>query len=190
MNERKPTTETAFDLLMHYAVRSRACALAAPDIAPTEQTWTGIGFTLGDAYFLAAMDDIAEIINLPQCTNIPKTKHFVRGVSNIRGSIIPVVDLMSFFSKGTSRVSRLRRLLVVEYKESYTGLVVDDILGMQHFAVAHYESNIPIPIDDCFTPYLNGSYWRSISTSDEKEYWPVFELDRLLSDEHLENLSA
>lgn len=189
MSERIPA-DSAFDLLMHYAMRSRACATAAPDIAPSEQTWTGIGFTLGDAYFLSAMDDITEIINLPTCTNIPRTKPFVRGVANIRGAIIPVIDLMSFFSKGTSRVSRLRRLLVVEYNESYTGLVVDDILGMQHFTATHYEPQPPLPIDDCFKPYLNGSYWRNNIVGDEKEYWPVFELDRLLTGDHLENLSA
>lgn len=180
---------TAFDLLMHYAMRSRACALATVDVKPPEQIWTGIGFSLGEAQFLAPMDDISEIINLPPCTKIPRTKTFVRGAANIRGAIIPVIDLMIFFQKRSSRVARLRRLLVIEYRESFTGLVVDDILGMQHFTAHHYESRISSNLDPCFHPYLSGTYFRS-NLDDEQEEWPVLDLDRLLTDQSLENLSV
>lgn len=188
MNERK-TPETPFDLLSHYAMRSRACALSAPSIAPIQQSWTGIGFSLGADTFLASMDDISEIINLPSCTKIPRTKSFVRGVANVRGSIIPVVDLMSFFQKGSSRATRLRRLLVIEYGESYTGLVVDDILGMQHFPIGGFKSAIDGHVDDAFKPFLSGTYTRVPQETLEEERWPVFDLATLLADERLENLS-
>lgn len=184
-----PTANKAFELLMQFAVRSRACAIAAPDAIPPEQIWTGVGFSLGESHFLAPMDDISEIINLPLCTKIPRTKPFVRGAANIRGSIIPVIDLMSFFHKTSTRVPRLRRLLVIEYRESFTGLAVDDILGMQHFTAHHYESTISTNLEPCFHPYLSGTYFRE-GTDAQQEAWPIFDLDRLLADQSLENLSA
>lgn len=195
MNEGNSTnstssTDNAFDLLVHYSVRSRACAKSAIDIAPIEKTWTGIGFSLGHTAFVASMDDIAEIINLPACTHIPRTKSFVRGAANIRGSIMPVIDLMGFFNKGSSRVARLRRLLVVEYLDSYTGLVVDDILGMQHFPLRSFEPSIESNLDVCFHNYLSGTYSRITANSQDQEHWPVFDIDRLLADESLENLAV
>jgi len=186
----RTNTHTAFDLLMHYALRSRACALAAPDVSPLKKSWTGIGFTLGKQHFLASMDDISEIINLPQCTKIPRTKPYVRGAANNRGSIIPVIDLMTFFAKGTSRVTRLRRLLVIDFREFSTGLVVDDILGMQHFPYDNYEASISTQLDTCFHPYISGTYFREITDTQDIERWPVLDLDRLLTDENLDNLSA
>ncbi len=188
MNERN-MPETPFDLLTHYSVRSRACALSAPTLAPFQQQWTGIGFSLGADTFLVSMDDISEIINLPTCTKIPRTKSFVRGVANVRGSIIPVVDLNHFFQKGSSRVTRLRRLLVIEYGESYTGLVVDDILGMQHFPLDGFKGSIENHIDEVYKPFLSGTYTRVPQDTLEEERWPVFDLGTLLADERLENLS-
>ncbi len=188
MNART-ATDTPFKLLSHYAMRSRACALSASDVAPILQTWTGIGFSLGTSVFLVSMEDISEIINLPLCTKIPRTKSFVRGAANFRGSIIPVIDLMSFFNKSSSRIARLRRLLVVEYGESYTGLVVDDVLGMQHFPMDNFEASIDSGVESVFHPFLAGTYFDPVTKSYEIDRWPVFDLSRLLADERLENLS-
>mgnify|MGYP001140108955 CR=1 FL=1 len=178
----------AFGLLADIAQKSRSCAFALPDSKPPQQSWTGIGFSLGETILLASMEDIAEIINLPRCTRIPKAKSFVRGAASVRGSIVPVVDLLAFFSLRTNRAARLQRMLVVEFGESYSGLVVDDILGMQHFPLENFEESYPYDLQDCFVPFVCGSYWRTTSDGSE-EYWPVLDLHQLLADQSLINLS-
>ena len=166
------TPTTAFNLLLHYAFRSRACASSLPETSPQEQSWTGIGFSLGEQSFLVPMSDITEILNLPHCTRIPRTKSFVRGAANIRGSVVPVIDLMAFFQKPSTRVARLRRVLVVDYRESSTGLIVDDILGMQHFSAMNYEASISSELEPCFHGYLSGTYFRYSKTNHRENCSP------------------
>ena len=181
--------ETPFDILLHYALRSRACALPPEDIKPPQEFWSGVGFTLGKESFVIPMEDLAEIINAPKFTKIPRLKHYVRGVANIRGSIVPVVDLMLFFNKNSSRIARLRRLFVLEYKDSFTGLLVDDISGMQHFPANNYQNTMPKSIDPKIAPFISGSYWRMKPRSNVKEVFSVLNTSSLLENEQFENLA-
>jgi len=185
--------DTPFDILLDYAAKSRACSVELNDHESPAEMYSGVGFTLDDQTYLIAIDDLTEIINAPHFTKIPRLKSYVCGVANIRGSIVPVVDLMLFFKKTSSRIARLRRLLVIEYKETYTGLLVDDILGMQHFPTAQYQTELPKTIDTEIAPFLNGCYWRASNEQTlsevKKELFPVFNTQLLLSNENIENLA-
>ena len=181
--------ETPFDILLHYALRSRACTLPPENLKPPQELWSGVGFTLGDAAFVIPLEDVSEIINAPRFTKIPRLKHYVRGVANIRGSIVPVVDLMLFFNKHSKRIARLRRLIVLEYKDALTGLLVDDISGMQHFPVNNFLNSTTKNLDDQIKPYVSGSYWRLKPRSNIKEIFYLFNTMQLLENDQFENLA-
>ena len=60
--------------------------------------------TLGDEVFALEIDKVREVLDFPIVTRIPRTPEFVRGVINLRGTVVPVVDLRVQF--GMSRTER------------------------------------------------------------------------------------
>lgn len=67
----------------------------------------------GETYALGILN-IKEIIDYGQPTEVPMMPSFVRGVINLRGSVVPVVDLMARFGKGTTKIAKRTGIVIVE----------------------------------------------------------------------------
>lgn len=75
------------------------------------------------------IEQVKEIRTLEEITKVPKAKSFVKGIMNLRGLIIPVIDVkdkLGFSSTDLSNKSK-QRILVAELKDSLYGLLVDDV---------------------------------------------------------------
>lgn len=68
-----------------------------------------------------------EIIRVPKLTKIPSTPEFVEGVFNLRGKVIPVVDLKKRFELGQSERNSDCRLLILDLEGMGLGIIVDDV---------------------------------------------------------------
>lgn len=68
---------------------------------------------------------VQEIIRVGEITQVPRAPEFIKGVINLRGRIIPVIDLKRKLSLGTVELSRVTRIVVVKLKERLIGLLVD-----------------------------------------------------------------
>jgi purine-binding chemotaxis protein CheW len=68
---------------------------------------------------------VQEIIRASQITRVPRAPDFIKGVINLRGRIIPVVDLKRKLSLGFVEPTRATRIVVVKLKERLIGLLVD-----------------------------------------------------------------
>lgn len=67
----------------------------------------------GEVYALGILD-IKEIIDYGAVTNVPMMPPFVRGVINLRGSVVPIVDLSARFRRGTTQIARRTGIIIVE----------------------------------------------------------------------------
>lgn len=136
--------------------------------------WAGVGFRIGGQHFLAALDEVIEILTPPALSRVPHARAWVRGIANVRGNLLPVIDLGAFLDKGRVAPSRLSRALVTDRRGVVAGLLVDEVLGMRHFEPEEWrERRLE---DDPAGRYVAGGYIR------EGNFWPVFSLDRLVSD--------
>ncbi|MDP2902422.1 MAG: chemotaxis protein CheW, partial [Methylovulum sp.] len=63
-------------------------------------------FTLGDEIYALGILNIKEIINYGYLTEVPMMPIFVRGFINLRGSVVPVIDLAARFSKGSTQIAK------------------------------------------------------------------------------------
>ncbi|SCY87678.1 chemotaxis protein CheW [Pseudomonas sp. NFACC37-1] len=136
---------TAFELLLQI---DRRCRLLGADLPsqPTHRAgWSGIGFRLGEHWYVAPMGEVSEVLHEPRHTHLPGVKPWVRGVANLRGRLLPLMDLCGFFGHELSAVRKQRRVLVVDHVEVFAGLLVDEVLGLQHFA---QDSPEPMLVDD------------------------------------------
>ncbi len=127
-------SQTAFEMLLEIDQRCRLLAADLPSQETRLQTWSGIGFRIGEHCFVAPMGEIAEVLHEPRQTVLPGVKSWVRGVANLRGRLLPVMDLRAFFGHELSAPRKQRRVLVIEHRELFAGLLVDEVLGMQHFS--------------------------------------------------------
>lgn len=84
-------------------------------------------FRLGEELYAVDIMRIREIIRLQKLTALPKSPHFVEGVLNLRGTVIPVIDLRKRFDLPVAPCGRDTRLLIVTVGLQVLGLVVDEV---------------------------------------------------------------
>ncbi|CBL47266.1 Twitching motility protein, CheW analog, possibly involved in chemotaxis [gamma proteobacterium HdN1] len=168
-------TSAAYRALVEIAQRSRANARGLPEQEEATVQWSGVGFTLDSRKYVVPMGEVSEILEMPRFTQVPGVKGWVKGVANVRGRLMPIMDLMMFLNRQSGLQSKRRRLLVLERGELYSGLIVDEVLGMQHFSVDWYTDEIPTRYRDTQI-YLKGGYQQ------DSEFWAVFSLFTLARD--------
>jgi len=147
-----------------------------PDLDSHKDDWAGIGFTLGDIELLSTMGEVTEILDPPEYTKIPGVKPWMVGIANVRGSLLPLIDLKSFIIGEKVQSIKKSRVLVVNHSGSSTGLIVDDVLGMRHFALSEQVFELP-EVEISLKPFITQAFQR-----DDKN-WPVFSFNALVEDE-------
>ena len=166
-----------FAVLTDIAQRSRSMAAGLPEQQEAVELWNGIGFILSGERYVAPMGEVTEILHVPRFTHVPGVRSFLMGAANVRGRLLPLVDLATFFDvPRSSRSLRERRVLVVEQGDVFSGLVVDSVLGMQYFAVDSFTGSND-DADVSLQPFLRGAYERN------DEQWAVFSMVELVEDE-------
>lgn len=100
-------------------------------------------FTLNSETFAIDILQIREIIEFGELTSVPMTPPTVRGVINLRGAVVPVIDLSARFSRGSARVGRRSCIVIVEVDtESGTqtlGVMVDGVNEVLEIPAADIE---------------------------------------------------
>ena len=90
-------------------------------------------FYLGDEQYGIAIDKIKEIIAMMKVTDVPKTPAYMRGVINLRGSIIPVVDTRLRFSMEPREEDMHTAIIIVEVEKVNIGFIVDRVEEVSSF---------------------------------------------------------
>lgn len=162
-----------FDLLVALDRRGRA-ALAAPgEEAAADREWVGVAWRMAGESYLVAREEMREVLPYPsQLTRVPGARSWIRGLANVRGSLLPIIDLRQFLGSGATPLTRNTRILVVNHREVPAGLLVDEVLGFRRFADGEFSGNAPPTLVRC-ERFMAGAFRRGAET------WPVLSL-RLL----------
>lgn len=167
--------QSPYELLLGIDASCRGQADGLPAQQEVVQTWSGIGFRIGEQHFVAPMAEVAEVLHEPRYTLLPGVKSWVRGIANVRGRLLPVMDLCGFLGTELSSAKKLRRLLVVEHRDVFAGLTVDAVFGMQHFSVDSFSEVLP-EINSVLVPFVHGVFVR------DQQAWLVFSPHALAQD--------
>jgi twitching motility protein PilI len=119
--------------------------------------WQGMGFQVGGLRLVSAMGEISEVLKLPKIAALPGVKSWVLGVANIRGRLIPVIDLHEFLGLTPTLPMAQWRVLVVDDGEMAAGLLVEQSLGMQHFLADSFEEASRDALGE-LGPYVRGAF--------------------------------
>jgi len=133
---------TPFEVLAEYERRSLAHAAGAPEQIEAPGLWRGIGFRIGDRHFVSSIAEVNEILTLPALTVVPGAKSWLLGIANVRGNLVPVIDLRDLAGGGRSAPSETTRVLVVRQHGGSAGLLVDEVLGQRSFSEEQLAASI------------------------------------------------
>jgi len=84
-----------------------------------------VGFRIGRETFGLPIASVREIVRVPEITSVPNAPDYIEGVINLRGRIIPVVDLRKRFGEKSLEASKKNRIVVVEMENRAIGLLVN-----------------------------------------------------------------
>src|SRR5210317_1581491 len=158
-----------FELLAEIERRSRQAHSGQGGSAmPAE--WVGVGFRIGEEHFVASREHVREVLMLPEdMTRVPGARRWLLGIANLRGHLLPLVDVKLLLGSGRTTLRRTTRVISVNHREVPAGLVVDEVLGFRRFMDHEFSNETAETIVRC-DRFLGGTYQRG------DESWPVFNL--------------
>ncbi len=174
---------TPFALLEQIQTRSQQRALGLPQKVEVRRTWSGVGFRIGNVRLLVTMSEVNEILKYPSITKVPSALTWVKGLANIRGNLLPIMDLNRFVNDEALRINKTSRVIVIQRGELSSGLLVDEVYGMRHFFTEEHSKNLPDASEKLKT-YLKGSF-----VQNEVE-WGVFSVAELAQSSDFLNIAA
>jgi twitching motility protein PilI len=159
-------------LLRDIEDRCQGCSNGLPREQETNGEWSGIAFRLAGSSLVVPLDEVVEILEFPPLTPVPMTSPWVRGMANIRGSLLPVIDLGGYLNDSMTKITARTRILVVDHNNVYTSLVVDEVLGMKHFMNDEYVAS-EFEVEEFLKPYMQNGFQSG------ERYWGLFSLHAL-----------
>ena len=151
----------------------------------SEDTQKGkfLTFSVGKEAYGIEIKFVTEIIGIQDITEVPELPNYVKGIINLRGKIIPVIDVRLRFKKQSKEYNDRTCIVVIDIKEISVGLIVDNVAEVINID----ESNI-VPPPDIKTGFHN-RYVRGIGKVGN-EVKLLLDCDKLLNDEELESLNT
>jgi len=101
-------------------------------------------FKLGEEFYGIAVLKIREIIRIQKITPVPGMAHYIKGVINLRGKVIPIVDMRSKFGVGCEEMTERTCIIVVQVESSVkgptlAGLIVDAVEEVANISASQIE---------------------------------------------------
>lgn len=114
-----------------------------------------VTFFLGNEEYGLPISQVQEINRVGEVTRVPNSPEHVRGVMNLRGKIVPVIELKSRLRLGETEVDKQSRIVVVEHGPKVIGLMVDSVSQVLNMSSEHIE-NAPEEVVKVDENYIKG----------------------------------
>jgi purine-binding chemotaxis protein CheW len=142
-------------------------------------------FIAGDERFAIGILDVKELIEVSSMTRVPMTPEFIRGVINLRGSVVPVVDLASRMGREVSQLTKRSCIVLVEIErddeQQTIGMLVDEVKEILEIEADHLQAPPNFGTD------IRTDFIQAMGRVDE-EFIILLDINHVLSIEELSTL--
>jgi twitching motility protein PilI len=170
-------------LLQKMQEHSRRTAPGLPEQVQAAPLWSGLGFRVADLQMVTPLDHIAEVLPPPPATPVPGTRKWLKGIANVRGTLVTIVDLPQFFGKEPVRIDERSRLLILNIPGLSTALLVNEVVGLRHFDEEQERQDVT-GLDDPAMAHVRGAFLR------DNVLWGVFDMHSLAQSEAFRHVAA
>ena len=161
-----------FLVLADYEQRSLAHIAGLPEQLDAPGLWRGVAYRVGTRRLASGFDEVLEILPMPPVTHVPGSMPWMLGVANIRGTLLPVVDLKQFLEGERTVLQEKQRVLVVHQPGGDVAVTIDELYGQRSFVDAQGVDAAEIA-DGRYAHFVDRAY-----RFDGKD-WGVFSLSLL-----------
>ncbi len=166
-----------FEVLLDYERRSLAHVVGLPEQLDAPGLWRGVGYRVGRRRLASGFDEVVEILPMPQVTPVPGAQPWMLGVANVRGNLLPIVDLKQFLEGERTVLHEAQRVLIVRQPGGDVAITIDELFGQRSFNDAEQ-------LDGDFAgegQLADGRYAHFIDRAYRlgEHAWGIFSLDRL-----------
>lgn len=141
-----------------------------------------VTFSIGEEEFGVDILKVHEIIRTMEITKVPRAQDFVEGVINLRGKVIPIIDLRRRFGFVSKKHDKHTRIIVIEINNMIVGFVVDSVSEVLRIPAATVEPPPPV-VAGVESEYISG-----VGKLQDR-LLILLDLDKLLSGEDMEALA-
>ncbi|NLM22180.1 MAG: chemotaxis protein CheW [Peptococcaceae bacterium] len=142
-----------------------------------------VTFSLGSEEFGVDIMKVQEIIRIPPITRVPKAPDFIEGVINLRGNVIPVVNLRVRFGMLPGEETDLSRIIVLQIDNKIFGVRVDGVTEVMRLSSDSIEPPPPIALG------LDASFIRGVGKIGDR-LLILLELDKIMDGELMNEETA
>ncbi len=114
-----------------------------------------VSFQLGSEEYGVDISQVQEIIRMVEITHVPRAPRFMEGVINLRGQLIPIIDLRTRFGMSRIDPTKSTRIIVTEIGSKRVGMVVDSVSEVLNIPIENVE-DAPEMIAGVGTEYIQG----------------------------------
>ena len=170
-----PSGKGAFELLLELDKSSNDSREIAEQQLLSSGHFQYVRFRVSDCYLMVKLISVSEILPLPPVTQVPFTKPWLMGISNIRGDVIPISDFSHFLFQSAIEKNKKNKLIIFKGVGFNTAILVDEVLGMSDVVQDDIVADTSA-IHEALKPYITGTV-----TRDEHTY-SVLDSKALLSE--------
>jgi purine-binding chemotaxis protein CheW len=142
-----------------------------------------VSFMLSDEIYGIEITKIREIILVGTITQVPETPHYIKGLINLRSSVIPVIDLRARFSLPETELNTESRIMVLNVGTRTIGIIVDSVSEVLRVSDDQV-SAAPPAVTSLGNEYMNG-----LVQLDDK-LLILLDVDRLFNEEQTQALDS
>jgi len=154
-----------------------------PEEAVVAEQWVGLSYKVGDMEFVTTMEQVSEVVPSASLAAVPRTQSWLRGIANVRGRLLTVIDLQDFLGMGPVVADQYSRLIVINNDNLSCCLLVSRLQGFRHFDPVG-DSCDPGELDQQWSGYISGALCRG------QQKWLVFDADKLVEEKGFLNAAA
>ena len=165
-----------YELLKQLDQRCRQNSSGLPAARGVIEDWLGIGFAIRDVPLLVRMDEVEEILPMPETIRVPGVKSWVIGLANVRGNLMPVLDMNGYLSGQSTELRKQSRVLIINHRGVLAALLVDEVFGLRRFKPEEHLNENGSDLGK-LAAYLSGMF------VDQLRRWNVFSVEKLTGDE-------
>ena len=157
-------------------LKARAQALAQePAKAQAGDALELVEFVLAHEKYGVETSFVREIHPLTELAPLPCTPAFVRGIVNLRGEIVSVIDIKKFFDLPEKGLDDLHKIIVLQSETMRFGILADAVLGVRRIPVAEIQPSLPTLTG------IREQYLKGVSS----ERTVILDAEKLLADEKI-----
>ena len=108
----------------------------------SEEVKQYVTFLVGDETYGVSVMKVQSINEMIEITHVPKARAFIKGVINLRGSVIPVIDMRKKFSLPPKDYDSFTVILIVEVNERLIGMIVDSVSDVVNIPLSDIQKDI------------------------------------------------